>query len=90
MRIVMHGPMAGPGPHGQISSWAPNEVVEVDDDDEQAVAWAKGWLQTDYAHADKPAKPEPKPVEKVEPPKPADKVVDGAPTTQRKPAPRSG
>jgi hypothetical protein len=41
MRIIVHGPASGVGPDGMISSWAPDQPVEVDDGDKQAVAWAR-------------------------------------------------
>jgi hypothetical protein len=42
MKIVVHGPFAGYGPDGTIHSWAPDQVVELDDDNKQAVTWARG------------------------------------------------
>jgi hypothetical protein len=44
VKIVMHGPLAGPDWHGNIRSFAPDETLEVDDSDEKAVAWCKGWV----------------------------------------------
>lgn len=44
MKIIMHGPMAGYGPHGQIESWGPDQEVTVDDGDKKAVEWARGWV----------------------------------------------
>ena len=44
MKIVIHGPLAGYGPDGTIHSWAPDTVVEVDDRNDKAVAWARSWV----------------------------------------------
>lgn len=49
MKIIVHGPAAGPGPHGMIESWAPDQPVEVDDGDKQAVAWARYVVSTGLA-----------------------------------------
>ena len=49
MKIIVHGPAAGPGPHGTIDSWAPDQEVEVDDSDKQAVAWARKFAATPLA-----------------------------------------
>ena len=46
MKIVVHGPAAGPGPGGMIESWAPDQPVEIDDGDKQAVAWARNYAAT--------------------------------------------
>jgi len=73
VKIRIAGPLAGPGPHGQIESWGPGQVVEVDDDDEAAVAWAKGWAKGPYGELieiDKPA-PDAKAKPAAQGPKPA-------------------
>jgi hypothetical protein len=31
MQVKVFGPMAGPGPNGAMMSWAPNQIVDVDD-----------------------------------------------------------
>jgi hypothetical protein len=51
VKIIIHGPLAGPGPHGgpALQSWGPDQLVEVDDGDKVAVAWARGWAATDHA-----------------------------------------
>lgn len=60
MKIQMPGPIAGPGWSGAIESWAPNQVVDVDDANAKAVAWARGWLEMGAVLVEdvaKPAKP---------------------------------
>jgi len=42
MKVLVHGPLAGYGPDGTIHSWAPDTVVEIDDDNEKAVTWGHG------------------------------------------------
>src|SRR5258708_7524408 len=32
MKVIVHGPAAGPGPHGLIESWAPDQPLGVDHD----------------------------------------------------------
>ena len=49
MKIIVHGPAAGPGPDGMIQSWAPDQPVDVDDSDKQAVAWARYFVSTPLA-----------------------------------------
>ncbi len=49
MKVIVHGPAAGPGPHGMIESWAPDQPVDVDDGDRQAVAWARMFISTGLA-----------------------------------------
>jgi hypothetical protein len=51
VKIIVHGPLAGPGWDGSpaLKSWGPDEVVEVSDKDEKAVAWARGWAATPHA-----------------------------------------
>jgi len=49
MQVKVFGPMAGPGPHGDIVSWAPNAVVEVDDADKDAVAFYRGLVKVGIA-----------------------------------------
>jgi len=51
VRIVIHGPLAGPGWAGgpALESWGPDQVVEVDDRNAKAVAWARGWAATPHA-----------------------------------------
>ena len=39
MKVKMLGPIAGVGPDGSITSWGPDQVVDVDDDDKTAVAF---------------------------------------------------
>ena len=62
MKIIIHGPLAGPGPHGgrALQSWGPDQLVEVSDSDKVAVAWARGWAATDFATLveDAPEEPE--------------------------------
>jgi len=63
VKIVMHGPIAGYGPHGAIESWGPDTPVDIDDRDKTAVAWAKAWLNMGATLvedvAEKPAKATP-------------------------------
>lgn len=51
MKIIIHGPLAGYGWDGSpaLQSWGPDQVVEVDDRNAKAVAWARGWVDTPYA-----------------------------------------
>jgi hypothetical protein len=49
VKIIVHGPAAGPGPNGLIESWAPDQEVEVDDGDKKAVAWARAFAATPMA-----------------------------------------
>jgi hypothetical protein len=42
MKVMVHGPLAGYGPDGTIHSWAPDTVVEIDDNNEKAVTWGHG------------------------------------------------
>lgn len=49
MKVIVHGPRAGIGPDGMISSWAPDQPVEVDDSDKKAVAWARMYVATGAA-----------------------------------------
>jgi len=70
VKIVMHGPMAGPDWNGQIASWGPDTLVEVDDSDEKAVAWCKGWVAMGADLVEDVAKPKAEPV-KAEPKKAA-------------------
>jgi hypothetical protein len=44
VKILMPG-LAGPDWDGHIVGWAPGHVTEIPDDNEKAVAWARGWLQ---------------------------------------------
>jgi hypothetical protein len=44
VKIVIHGPLAGYGPDGNIASWGPNQQVDLDDSDAKQVAWGKAWL----------------------------------------------
>ena len=46
MKIIVHGPAAGPGPDGMIQSWAPDQAVDIDDGDKQAVAWVRTYAST--------------------------------------------
>jgi hypothetical protein len=61
VKIVMHGPLAGPGPHGAMEGWGPNQVIEIDDQDQTAVAWAEGWLEMGATPYVEPPPPEPVP-----------------------------
>ena len=51
MKIIIHGPLAGPGWDGSpaLKSWGPDQVVEVPDGNAKAVAWARGWVDTPHA-----------------------------------------
>jgi hypothetical protein len=49
MKIIVHGPAAGAGPSGMIESWAPDQEVEIDDADKQAVTWARYVVTTPLA-----------------------------------------
>ncbi len=44
VKIRMPGPAAGYGWQRTIESWAPGQVVELPDDNEQAVTWGRAWL----------------------------------------------
>jgi hypothetical protein len=44
VKIVIHGPLAGYGPDGNIASWGPDQEVDLDDNNPKAVAWGKAWL----------------------------------------------
>lgn len=59
MRIIIHGPAAGPDHEGMIQSWAPDQPVDVDDADKKAVAWARYLASTPLATLveDAPAAP---------------------------------
>jgi hypothetical protein len=66
VKIIMHGPIAGPDWHGgpALGSWAPDQLVEIDDKNAKAVAWARGWVAmgatlVEDAPADKPKPEEP-------------------------------
>jgi len=62
MKIIVHGPAAGKGPSGLVESWAPDQPVEVDDGDKQAVAWARTFVASGLADLvqDVPVKETPK------------------------------
>jgi hypothetical protein len=45
VKIMLPGPMAGPGPDGPMEGWGPNAVRELDDSNPRHVAWAEGWLK---------------------------------------------
>ena len=51
MKIIIHGPLSGPGWDGSpaLKSWGPDEEVVIDDKDAKAVAWARGWAGTPHA-----------------------------------------
>ena len=49
MKIIVHGPAAGPDHQGIIQSWAPDQEVVVDDGDKAAVAWARKFAATPLA-----------------------------------------
>jgi hypothetical protein len=49
VKIIVHGPAAGPGPDGMVSSWAPDQPVDVDDGDKKAVTWAQGFVKSGLA-----------------------------------------
>jgi hypothetical protein len=51
VKIVIHGPLAGPGWDGSpaLKSWGPDEEIVIDDKDAKAVAWARGWAGTPHA-----------------------------------------
>jgi hypothetical protein len=71
VKIVMHGPLAGPDWHGNIRSFAPDETLEVDDSDAKAVAWCKGWVAMGADLVEDVAKPKAEPVKAAEPKKAA-------------------
>ena len=75
MKIVIHGPLAGygpDGPAGEMQSWGPDSLVELDDGDEKAVAWGRGWLDTPHATLVEDVKTKKaEPARKAEPSKPA-------------------
>jgi hypothetical protein len=47
VKVLIAG--AGYGPHGVMTSWAPNGIVEVDDSDKDAVAFYRGWVKAGHA-----------------------------------------
>jgi hypothetical protein len=49
MKIVIHGPASGLDWHGMVSSWAPDQPVDIDDADRKAVAWARVRIGTGLA-----------------------------------------
>jgi hypothetical protein len=49
VKIIIHGPAAGPDYAGMIQSWAPDQPVDVDDSDKQAVTWARNFVSTGLA-----------------------------------------
>jgi hypothetical protein len=49
MQVKVFGPMSGLGPTGDIVSWSPNQVVEVDDSDATAVAFYEGLIAAEVA-----------------------------------------
>jgi hypothetical protein len=65
VKVVIHGPISARDHLGQMVGYGPDQQVEVDDSDEKAVAWAKGWADTPFGTlvedvaAKEPAKPEP-------------------------------
>ena len=52
-----HG--AGPDWNGNIVSWAPNAEVDIDDHNEKAVAWARGWVDAGAELVEDVARPKP-------------------------------
>ena len=49
MKVKMHGPIAGVGPDGSITSWGPDQVVDIDDDDKPAVTFYKALVKDGVA-----------------------------------------
>jgi hypothetical protein len=49
MRVKVFGGGAGYGPDGVMTSWAPNQVVDVDDSDKDAVAFYNTWVDAGSA-----------------------------------------
>jgi hypothetical protein len=77
MKVMVHGPLAGYGPDGTIHSWAPDTVVDIDDDNEQAVTWGRGVVAscTDGTF---------ELVEDVKPKKPAKKEIPDGPAKRER------
>jgi hypothetical protein len=48
VKITVHGPASGYGPDGMLHSWA-NDLVEVDDGNKKAVAWARMFVDSGAA-----------------------------------------
>jgi hypothetical protein len=73
VKVIIHGPLSARDHLGQMVGFAPDQEVEVDDNDPVAVAWAKGWADTPHGTlVDAPKKvrePEPKQTREPEPPK---------------------
>jgi hypothetical protein len=72
VKIIIHGPLAGAGWAGgpALESWGPDQAVEVDDRNEKAVAWARGWAATPHATlVEDVAAPEPEAVKEPRAPK---------------------
>lgn len=49
MKITMQQVSAGIGPTGMVDGWNPGDVVNIDDSDKKAVAWARIRLDTGAA-----------------------------------------
>lgn len=64
MKVVIYGPLSARNHLGEMVGFAPDQLVEVDDDDEKAVAWARGWASTPHGELVEDAKAkEPEPSE---------------------------
>jgi hypothetical protein len=82
MKVQVTSPGSGYGPHGMVS-WAPDAVLDIDDGDEKAVAFYRGWIEAGRATLVEDAKPA-----KVEPPKreaPKQPAKASAPASAPKP-----
>ena len=72
MRVKVFGGGAGYGPDGVMTSWAPNQVVEVDDSDKDAVAFYRNWVELGSAElVEEPAASSAKPASSPAPAKAA-------------------
>ncbi len=71
MKVTVHGPLAGVYHDGTIQSWGPDQEVEVADDDKEAVAFYRRYVNDGLAEVIEDVKPEepPKPPAPKEPPK---------------------
>lgn len=71
MKVKVFGSGAGYGPDGVMTSWAPNQIVEVDDRDKKAVAFYRRWVDIGSAELieEPTSKPAPAPDTLTEPPK---------------------
>jgi hypothetical protein len=49
VKIIVHGPVAGAIWDGTIESFMPDQPLEIDDGNKDAVAWARGFVSAGLA-----------------------------------------